>query len=69
MRALLVLLVLIGIVVVALVTWLALDSRKRRGASGRVQSPEELYQSRAADTEQHRARFGTGAMDQTNWPG
>lgn len=59
----------IGVTIVGLVTWLTLDARKRRGATGSVRSPEELYQSRAADTEQHRARFGTGPMDQQNWPG
>ena len=69
MTALLVLFALLGLAIVALGTWLAIDAHKRGRVSGRVRSPEELYQARAADTEQHRARFGGGGMDQQNWPG
>lgn len=69
MTALLALFALLGLTAVALVTWLALDARKRGRVSGRVRSPEEMYEARAADIEQHRARFGGGGMDQQNWPG
>jgi hypothetical protein len=68
MTALIVLVVVFGLIIV-LGTWLVLDARRRGSVSGTVQSPEELYRSRAADIEQHRNRSGNGPFNQQNWPG